>query len=98
MGGGVIGVTAAWYLSQAGAEVEVIERQPGAALETSFANAGEISPAFAKLVSRAAPGWRSITSTSAPACERYHAAVTPITPPPMTATRKMHSARERRAF
>ncbi len=47
MGGGVIGVTAAWYLSQAGAEVEVIERQPGAALETSFANAGEISPGYA---------------------------------------------------
>ena len=47
LGGGVIGVTSAWYLAQAGAEVEVIERQPGAALETSFANAGEISPGYA---------------------------------------------------
>ncbi len=47
LGGGVIGVTAAWYLAQAGAEVEVIERQPAVALETSFANAGEISPGYA---------------------------------------------------
>jgi D-amino-acid dehydrogenase len=47
LGGGVIGVTTAWYLAQAGAEVEVIERQPGVALETSFANAGEISPGYA---------------------------------------------------
>lgn len=47
LGGGVIGVTSAWYLAQAGAEVEVIERQPGVALETSFANAGEVSPGYA---------------------------------------------------
>jgi len=47
LGGGVIGVTSAWYLSQAGAEVEVIERQPDVALETSFANAGEISFGYA---------------------------------------------------
>jgi len=47
LGGGVIGVTAAWYLARAGAAVEVIERQPGVGLETSFANAGEISPGYA---------------------------------------------------
>ncbi len=47
LGAGVIGVTSAWYLSQAGHEVTVIDRQPGAALETSFANAGEISPGYA---------------------------------------------------
>jgi D-amino-acid dehydrogenase len=47
LGSGVIGVTSAWYLSKAGHEVEVIDRQPGAALETSFANAGEISPGYA---------------------------------------------------
>ncbi|MCW5571053.1 MAG: FAD-dependent oxidoreductase, partial [Steroidobacteraceae bacterium] len=47
LGGGVIGVTSAWYLAQAGAEVEVIERQPDVALETSFANAGEVSPGYA---------------------------------------------------
>ena len=47
LGGGVIGVTSAYYLAKAGHEVEVIERQPGVALETSFANAGEVSPGYA---------------------------------------------------
>ncbi|HWK73747.1 MAG TPA: D-amino acid dehydrogenase, partial [Povalibacter sp.] len=47
LGGGVIGVTSAYFLARAGHEVEVIERQHGAALETSFANAGEISPGYA---------------------------------------------------
>ncbi len=47
LGGGVIGTTSAWYLSQAGHEVTVLDRQPGPALETSFANAGEISPGYA---------------------------------------------------
>ncbi len=47
LGGGVIGVTSAYYLAKAGHTVEVIERQPGVALETSFANAGEISPGYA---------------------------------------------------
>ncbi|WP_210272634.1 D-amino acid dehydrogenase [Chthonobacter rhizosphaerae] len=46
LGGGVIGVTTAWYLMKAGCEVTVIERQPGAGLETSYANAGEISPGY----------------------------------------------------
>lgn len=46
LGGGVIGVTSAYYLARAGHEVEVVERQPGPALETSFANAGEISPGY----------------------------------------------------
>jgi D-amino-acid dehydrogenase len=44
LGSGVIGVTAAWYLNQAGHEVTVIDRQPEPGLETSFANAGQISP------------------------------------------------------
>ncbi|MEA1015867.1 D-amino acid dehydrogenase [Sphingosinicella sp. LY1275] len=47
LGGGVVGVTSAWYLAQAGHEVVVVERQGGSALETSFANAGEISPGYA---------------------------------------------------
>lgn len=54
VGGGVIGVTSAWFLRQAGHEVTVIDRQPGAALETSFANAGQVSWTFAK--PWAAPG------------------------------------------
>lgn len=54
LGGGVIGVTSAWYLARAGHEVVVIDRQVGPALETSFANAGEISPGYAS--PWAAPG------------------------------------------
>src|SRR5579863_7312126 len=44
LGGGVIGVSTAYYLAKAGHEVSVVERQAGVALETSFANAGEVSP------------------------------------------------------
>ncbi|MEN1926454.1 D-amino acid dehydrogenase [Luteimonas qiangzhengi] len=47
LGSGVVGVTSAWYLRQAGHEVVVVDRQPGAALETSFANAGQVSPGYA---------------------------------------------------
>ncbi|WP_375450175.1 D-amino acid dehydrogenase [uncultured Devosia sp.] len=54
LGGGVIGVTTAYYLAMAGHQVEVIERQPAVALETSFANAGEVSPGYAS--PWAAPG------------------------------------------
>lgn len=54
LGSGVIGVTTAWYLAQAGHEVTVIDRQPGAALETSAANAGQVSPGYA--TPWAAPG------------------------------------------
>lgn len=43
LGAGVIGVTSAYYLARAGHQVVVIERQPGPALETSFANGGQIS-------------------------------------------------------
>jgi D-amino-acid dehydrogenase len=46
LGGGVIGVSAAYYLARAGHEVELVERQGAAALETSFANAGEVSPGY----------------------------------------------------
>lgn len=46
LGGGVIGVTTAWYLAKSGHEVTVLDRQAGPALETSFANAGEISPGY----------------------------------------------------
>ncbi len=47
LGAGVIGISTAYYLARAGAEVTVIERQPGPALETSFANAGQVSPGYA---------------------------------------------------
>jgi D-amino-acid dehydrogenase len=54
LGSGVIGVTSAWYLQAAGHEVTVVDRQPAPAMETSFANAGEISPGYAS--PWAAPG------------------------------------------
>ncbi len=43
LGAGVIGVTTAYYLAKAGADVTVLDRQPGPGMETSFANAGELS-------------------------------------------------------
>jgi D-amino-acid dehydrogenase len=46
LGGGVIGVSSAYFLARAGHEVELVDRQSGPALETSFANAGEVSPGY----------------------------------------------------
>lgn len=54
LGSGVIGTASAYYLAQAGHEVTVVDRQPGAGLETSFANAGEVSPGYS--APWAAPG------------------------------------------
>ena len=54
LGSGVIGVTSAWYLAKEGHEVTVIDRQPAVALETSFANAGQVSPGYS--APWAAPG------------------------------------------
>ncbi len=44
LGAGVIGTTSAWYLAQAGHDVTVLDRQHAAGMETSFANAGQVSP------------------------------------------------------
>lgn len=46
LGGGVIGATTAYYLARSGHEVTVVDRQPGPGLETSFANAGQVSPGY----------------------------------------------------
>ena len=46
LGSGVIGVSCAYQLALAGHEVTVVERQPAAGLETSYANAGEVSPGY----------------------------------------------------
>lgn len=54
LGSGIIGVTTAYYLRKAGHDVTVIDRQPAAGLETSYANAGEISTGYAS--PWAAPG------------------------------------------
>jgi D-amino-acid dehydrogenase len=47
LGGGVIGITTAYYLARDGHDVTVIDRQPEAAAETSYANAGLLAPGHA---------------------------------------------------
>ncbi len=47
LGAGVIGVATAWYLAESGHEVTVVDRRDSVARETSFANAGLISPGHA---------------------------------------------------
>jgi len=54
LGSGVVGVASAWYLAKAGHQVTVVDRQSGAAEETSRGNAGMISPGYA--TPWAAPG------------------------------------------
>lgn len=54
LGSGVIGVTSAYYLAKQGAQVTVLDRQSGPAEETSFGNAGQISPGYS--TPWAAPG------------------------------------------
>ncbi|WP_241116336.1 D-amino acid dehydrogenase [Achromobacter xylosoxidans] len=54
LGSGVIGTTTAYYLARQGAKVTVLDRQPGAAQETSYANAGQVSPGYS--TPWAAPG------------------------------------------
>src|SRR3954464_10994318 len=54
LGGGIIGTSTAYYLARAGAEVSLLDRQSGPALETSFANAGQVSPGYS--TPWAAPG------------------------------------------
>ena len=54
LGSGIIGTTSAYYLAKQGHEVTVIDRQSSAGMETSFANAGQISPGYA--APWAAPG------------------------------------------
>ncbi|QNT77843.1 D-amino acid dehydrogenase [Entomobacter blattae] len=46
LGAGVIGVTSAYYLAKSGHEVIVLDRRDGPAKETSFANAGQVSPGY----------------------------------------------------
>ena len=46
LGAGIIGVSTAWHLLQRGHEVTIVDRQPDAALETSYANAAQISVSY----------------------------------------------------
>jgi len=58
LGAGVVGVTAAWYLAQDGHEVTVVDRHEGAALETSFANGGQISASYAEPWANPTAPWK----------------------------------------
>ncbi len=54
LGSGVVGTTTAYYLARRGAQVTVIDRQEGPAAETSYGNAGQVSPGYS--TPWAAPG------------------------------------------
>ena len=54
LGSGVVGTTTAYYLARQGAKVTVVDRQPGPAAETSYGNAGQVSPGYS--TPWAAPG------------------------------------------
>jgi len=57
-GAGVVGVAAAWYLAADGHEVTVVDRRDGPALETSFANGGQISAAHAEPWANPGAPWK----------------------------------------
>ena len=46
LGAGIIGISTAWHLLERGHTVTVVDRQSDAALETSFANAAQISVSY----------------------------------------------------
>ena len=48
LGAGILGVTSAWFLRRDGHDVTVIDRQPAAGLETSYANGSQISVSYAE--------------------------------------------------
>lgn len=60
LGAGVIGVTTAYYLARDGHQVTVLERQPGVGLETSYANAGEVTVGYAAPWSGPGLPWKAL--------------------------------------
>jgi D-amino-acid dehydrogenase len=60
LGAGVIGTTAAWYLRQAGHDVQVLDRRVAAGMETSFANGGQISATHAQPWASPGVPWKAL--------------------------------------
>ncbi|MDR3409899.1 MAG: D-amino acid dehydrogenase [Formivibrio sp.] len=60
LGAGVVGVATAWNLAQAGHRVTVVERQPQAGMETSFANGGQISVCHAEPWASPTAPWKML--------------------------------------
>ncbi|MBI4985650.1 MAG: D-amino acid dehydrogenase [Rhodocyclales bacterium] len=60
LGAGLLGVASAWYLSADGHEVTVVDRQPEAARETSFANGGQISTSHAEPWANPGAPWQAL--------------------------------------
>jgi D-amino-acid dehydrogenase len=60
LGAGLLGVASAWYLAEDGHEVTVIDRQPDAAQETSFANGGQISTSHAEPWANPGAPWQAL--------------------------------------
>ncbi len=48
LGAGILGTTTAWFLRRDGHDVTVVDRQPGAGRETSYANGSQISVSYAE--------------------------------------------------
>ncbi|MDF1483929.1 D-amino acid dehydrogenase [Ramlibacter sp. H39-3-26] len=60
LGAGIIGVNTAWHLLERGHEVTVVERQPGAGLETSFANGAQISVSYCEPWANPQAPWKTL--------------------------------------
>src|SRR5688572_27212456 len=54
LGAGVAGLTTAWFLRRDGHDVAIVDRNPGVALETSYANGGQLS--YSYVAPLASPG------------------------------------------
>lgn len=60
IGAGIMGISTAWHLLQRGHTVTVVDRQPHAAMETSFANAAQISVSYCEPWANAEAPWKAL--------------------------------------